>query len=324
MRGMAIDIRINELAAGQHGVVSRAQLIAAGIRAASVDRRIRAGLLEPLHRGVYAVRGGMRTGSREHAAVLTCAGQVVVSHVTSAVLQDLAQSAESRAVHVIARATDHGRKRGIRVHRCASLRDEEITMWEGIPITTPARTLLDLAGMVASVEWAEVTIHDVDRAVNEAFGRRLTTREALLSLLDAYPRTRGARVLREIIAGRNGATKSEAEKRFLRLMRRAELPEPEVNTSVDGIEVDFLWRERGLVVEVDGFAFHTTADRFERDRRNGSRLVAAGLRVTRVTWRQLTRESEATIARIAQALAVPIAGTEPLVHSTSSGGDDGR
>lgn len=314
MRGMAIDIRIHEIAAGQHGVMSRAQLIAAGILAASVDRRIRAGLLEPLHRGVYGVGTATQKGARELAAVLACESRVIVSHVSSAGLQDLAQPADSRAVHVIARSTEHGRKRNIQVHRCATLRDEEITRWEGIPITTPARTLLDLAGMVTSIgsggrtEGAAVSVHDVDRAVNEAFARRLTTRTAVLTLLDAHPRTRGARVLRDILVGRNGATKSEAENRLLALLRRAELPEPEVNATLDGIEVDFLWRERGLVVEVDGFAFHSTADRFENDRRRGSRLAAAGVRVTRVTWRQLTRESEATIARIAQALVVSFGG----------------
>ena len=97
-------------------------------------------------------------------------------------------------------------------------------------------------------------------------------------------------------------TRSEAEARFLALVRAAALPEPETNARVGRYEVDFLWRDQGLAVEIDGWQFHSSRKRFEDDRARGAALVAVGLRVLHVTWRQLTDEREAVVARVAQAL----------------------
>jgi very-short-patch-repair endonuclease len=98
-------------------------------------------------------------------------------------------------------------------------------------------------------------------------------------------------------------TRSEAEERFLTLIRKAQLPLPETNVSVTGYEVDFYWRPNGFVVEIDGFAFHSSAEMFESDRRRDAVLAASGVRVMRATWRQLTREPEALLVRLTQALA---------------------
>lgn len=100
-------------------------------------------------------------------------------------------------------------------------------------------------------------------------------------------------------------TRSEAERRFLELVRLAGLPRPAANVLVCGHEVDALWREQALVVEVDGYAFHSSRVAFERDRRRDADLHAAGLRVFRVTWRQISEEPYALVARLAQTLAAP-------------------
>jgi very-short-patch-repair endonuclease len=98
-------------------------------------------------------------------------------------------------------------------------------------------------------------------------------------------------------------TRSEAEQRLLRLVRKARLPAPDVNASLHGFEVDFLWRDAALVLEVDGYAFHSGRAAFEQDRRRDAELAARGLTVIRVTWRQLADEPEAVVVRIGQALA---------------------
>jgi very-short-patch-repair endonuclease len=97
-------------------------------------------------------------------------------------------------------------------------------------------------------------------------------------------------------------TRSEAEERLLSLIRRARLPDPEVNVQLEGLEVDFLWREQGLVVEVDGFRYHSSPSDFENDRRRDAELLARGLRVLRVSAAQIVHEPEATLVRIGQAL----------------------
>lgn len=122
--------------------------------------------------------------------------------------------------------------------------------------------------------------------------------------LSSVTRTGAAR-LRALVEGGEGPaiTRSEAEERFLALVRAAELPPPEVNVRVNDHEVDFLWRDEGLVVEIDGFRFHSSREAFERDRRRDARLQAAGVRVMRVTWRQAVDDAYATLARLVQALA---------------------
>ena len=127
----------------------------------------------------------------------------------------------------------------------------------------------------------------------------------LLAEIANHRGRRGVVRLRRLLDGSDppAMTRSEAEERFLALVREAELPPPSVNARVHGYEVDFLWREAGLVVEVDGFQFHSSRDAFERDRRRDADLQSQGLSVLRVTWRQVVQEPYATVARTARALA---------------------
>jgi len=293
------DRVIASIAARQCGVVSRAQLLARGVATTTIKRRLRAGLLRSLHRGVYLVGHSKPTrGTWELAAVLACGDGTVVSHLSAArLLQLLPYPASPRPVDVTVTGRDV-RRPGIRIHWVRGLEPRDTRMLHGIPATTPARTLLDLATILSP--------YLLERTIAEAQVRRLVRRRDLLAQLDRNQGRRGTRTLRRLLDldGGPAFTRSNAERRLLRLLRAAELPIPHVNSRVEGYEVDFLWAEHKLVVEFDGFRFHSPRAKFERDRQRDARLAAAGHTVIRVTWRQLVDSPEAVVARIAQALAV--------------------
>ncbi len=185
----------------------------------------------------------------------------------------------------------------VRVHRVGNLPPNETTIAHGIPITTPVRTLLDLAGVVGE--------RAVEQALAEAERRGLAGSRQLERLVARYPGRAGVRSLRKLFrrAAPPAFTRSEAEERFLALIRGAEVPAPEVNVNLLGFEVDFLWRRARLVVEVDGFAFHAYPEAFERDHTRDTRLTLAGYRVLRFTWRQLADEPRTVVDQVDQGLA---------------------
>jgi very-short-patch-repair endonuclease len=197
-------------------------------------------------------------------------------------------------VHVTVAGRDVRDRDGIRAHAVAYLHPADATRIHSIPVTSAARTLLDLA--------ADLPQRDIDRATDEARIHRLVTDHALNEQFIRYPRHPGRPRLRQALQTEPKLTRSEAERRLLDLIRAARLPEPLTNTRIGRHEVDFLWPEHRLVVEVDGYAFHTMRRSFERDRRRDAEITAAGYRVIRITWRQLTHEPEATIAILAAAL----------------------
>jgi very-short-patch-repair endonuclease len=185
---------------------------------------------------------------------------------------------------------------GIRAHRVRHLPQQDLTLVEGVPVTNPSRTILDISGSVA--------LRDLEQAIARAEREGMTNRAELLMLL-RRPRRKGFRALSVLLnAGVPlSLTRSPAEERLLLLVRRAQLPPPELNVSLGAFEVDFLWRMRRVVVEVDGFAHHASRKSFEGDRRRDARLAADGYRVIRFTWRQLETEPEAVLVQLAQTLA---------------------
>jgi very-short-patch-repair endonuclease len=140
---------------------------------------------------------------------------------------------------------------------------------------------------------------------------RLVNASRMRQFLRIHARRAGSRVLRVLLDSGPAFTRSEAESRFLDLVRRAELPAPAVNVRVSGCEVDFMWRRARLVVEIDGFAWHAHRDAFERDRRRDANLIAEGITVMRVTWRQLMDEPFAVVARVARVLATAAGSSAP-------------
>ena len=185
-------------------------------------------------------------------------------------------------------------KEGIRIHRTRELDPHDVTTREHLRVTTPARTLLDLA--------VHVTTSELERAIEEAQAQRLTTRHGLRALLTSRRSTAVRQALER--TQEPSITRSKAERRLLDLIRRANLPAPRTNARIGPYEVDFLWPAQRVVVEVDGGQLsHSTRAAFHRDRTRDAQLQAAGYRVIRVTWRQLIREPEAVIARLAAVLA---------------------
>ena len=283
------------LAASQHGVVSRAQLLACGLGTGAIDWRLASKRIRRLHRGVYLLAPLEYPLSHPMAAVLACPGSVV-SHVSAAHLHGLLGPPQFREVHVSVGSGQPATRPGLVVHRVGDLPADERTVREAIAVTSVARTLLDLAATQPRA--------GLERAVAEGLRRGLVTEAALGSILSRHHGRSGTVALRAILSGGEPSfTRSEAERRLLSLLRRAELPRPRVNQRLRGFEVDLLWSEQRLVVEVDGYAFHSDRRAFERDRERDGVLAASGYLVIRVSWKALTNRPEATVARIAAALA---------------------
>lgn len=291
------DRVIADLAGRQFGVVSRAQLLAAGIGPGAIDTRLRGHRLHRLHRGVYAVGHQVLVPlAREMAAVLACGEGAAVSHRSAAAVWRLLGERDSEPVDVTTAGSGRSRP-GLRVHRTTRLAPEDVRRITGLPVTSPARTLIDMAETAADRE--------LERAMQEALTRRLVSPRRVLAAIAGHPGRHGASRLKRLLDSEEPATatRSEAEERYLALVRAAELPPPEVNVTVRGHEIDFLWREQRLVVEIDGFRFHSSRAAFEHDRRRDAELQSAGLRVLRITWRQLVETPYAAIARTVRLFA---------------------
>jgi very-short-patch-repair endonuclease len=264
---------VASLAADQHGVVSRSQLLQAGLSAETIKRRVRAGRLHAVHRGVYAVGHRVLTlHGHWMAAVLACGEGAALSHTTAAAAWDLCRAGGVIHVTVPGRG---GRKApaGVRLHRSPTLTPAEITQYRGIPVTRVARTIVDLARTESKDE--------LERIVDEADRRNLVDFAALKSARSAS--------LRAVLRAYDPApTRSEMERRFLRLCRKHGLPRPETNAIVEGYLVDFVWRDRKLIVEVDGYRYHRSPRKFESDREQDVTLSGKGWRTLRFTWRQIS------------------------------------
>jgi very-short-patch-repair endonuclease len=293
--GLTRDWAIARLADLQYGVVSRQQLLAVGLTSAAIHHRITRYWLHPVHRGVYRVgHTAPFPLARETAALLACGRHAVLSHLAAAPIWDMAPEEEGDVDVTVAHG---GRRRrpGIRVHQ-SPLSAADVKVRHRLPVTSPERTLIDLGSRMPAtfLEWA----------VADARRRGLITRKSLLRALERAAQRAGTAPLRALLRTEGGPafTRSEAEARLIGLLRKSGLPPPEHNVLVAGHEVDLMWRENRLVVETDGYAYHSGRAAFERDRARDAELQAAGYKVIRVTWRQLVETPERTIALIARAL----------------------
>lgn len=286
--------------ARQHGVVTVAQLRSAGFGRDAIRRRCRTGWLRRLHRGVYLVGHAVAPElAVTMAACFACGPGSVVSHHSAARLWGLPiLSGRPECVDISVVRRDPGNRPGIHIHRVRALRASEVRRVDGIPATAPGRTLVDLA---ACAPFDEVEVAFIDARSRGL----LHERDLTLALQHSVGRP-GAPQFRRLVemARDSGLTRSEAERKLLALVRAAALPIPKVNVRVGRLEVDFLWPDQKVVVEVDGFAFHAGWKAFERDRERDAGLTARGYVVLRVTWRQLVARREAVTARIAGTLAV--------------------
>jgi very-short-patch-repair endonuclease len=324
------DRRIAQLAERQHGVVARSQLLRCGVTRSGLRRRLEAGRLHPVHRGVYAVgHVALADEGRWMAAVLACAprpsltGEIretgdpagatlavlerwgaALSHRSAAELWRLLPGDRGRPVHVVA-AGDNGRRRrrGICLHRSPSLSQVDVTLHRGIPVTTPRRTIADLRRVASGQPGAPITPRELRQAIRQA---------EVICLPLGRP------------GGRSDRTRSELERAFLRLCRRYRLPLPEVNVRVGPYLVDFLWRHAGVVVETDGYRYHRGRVAFEEDRERDLALRARGIEVLRLSARQVFDDPAAVVAAMGSALGRTRAPAKPspLAPRVGSDGDE--
>lgn len=290
-----VDLELSALAQAQHGVVARRQLLAAGMGTEAIALRLRHGRLHRLHAGVYAVGHSTLTPEGRWMAGLLAAGpQAVLSHVSAAGLWGLLQDG-GELIDVTAPRS--ARSRGLLRRHVSALPGDEVTEHRGLPVTTPSRTLLDIALIVSRAA--------LERAIREVEFLRLPIGPPFDVMLRRHAGRRGIVRFRECLqrAGwGEGFTRSRLEDRFLLLANRAGLPPPATNASIrvggKTLEIDCVWRDVRLAVELDGHAAHGTRAAFEADRERDRTLQAAGWRVIRVTWRQLEApESLATDLR---------------------------
>jgi very-short-patch-repair endonuclease len=285
------------VAARQLTVITTSQLHAAGLSRDAIATRRARGLLRRRHRGVYFVGAGPAPpGAIELAALFACGPSSVISHRSAAALWGLtAADADVEAVAVTVVKPACRPRNGLHVHRTQHLHPRDRTTHHGIRVTAPSRTLIDFAG--------QATADELESAVSEAFALRLVTEPKLQAAMARTPRRAGVAALRTLLGATGGpvVTRSRAE-RLRRLIKAARLPQPLFNAPLHGYTADVLWPDRRLVVEFDGYDFHGHRLAFERDRRRDAALVAAGYRVIRVTWHQLTKEPFAVVATIARAL----------------------
>jgi very-short-patch-repair endonuclease len=290
-----VDRAIAAWARRQHGVVSARQLGELGLSQQAVSRRVAAGRLHRVHQGVFAV-GHPLLGVRGHwmAAVLACGTAAALSHASAAALWGL-QRGDGTFVDITASRT--GRKRpGIRVHRPRT--PAETTKRYGIPVTTAARTILDMAAIVGPSR--------LESLLNQAEVRELTDYSALDAMARAHPGHRGASRLRPTLAtyyAGSDLDRSDLEILFAQLCRDHDLPSPRLNQHVHGKEVDFLFPEHQLIVEIDSWRYHKTRRAFEDDPARDVLTATAGHRTLRFTDRQRTRRPHEVVHAIATVLA---------------------
>jgi predicted transcriptional regulator of viral defense system len=282
------DPMLLRLAARQHGVVTLEQLVALGFAASTVRARIAAKRLTRLHRGVYAVLPVLDRRGYWMAAVLSCGPAALLSYRSSAVLQTIRRG-EGVEIDVSVAGRPGFRRAGIAVHRGESIVPSEVTEVDGIPCTTVARTIVDLAAVLdeSSLEYA----------IHRAQSSRRFDRSAVIAAMCRMPGRPGSAALRRIlrISDRTeDELRSWNERRFWRLVKDAELPLPEAEVWIPstempagGLEVDFAWRQQRLAVEIDTPIFHGTDRAAFNDPRRDRALMLAGWRPARFTDRDL-------------------------------------
>jgi very-short-patch-repair endonuclease len=297
-----VDLLLAELAEAQHGVVAIWQLYLLGFSWREVQRRAGSGRLHRIYRGVYAVGHARLTErGRWMAAVLRFGREALLSHRSGAGLRSLL--ADGRAVIDV---TVPGRSRagiaGITLHQPRSLHPADVDVYDGIPTTSVARLLLDIA--------ATEPRRRLERVFEAAERERVLDMRAVHAVIERAAGHRGRQPLLALLAAVSEPahhTRSRLERRLLKRCRAVGLPEPAVNVWIEGQEVDLLWAEAKVIVELDSWEFHRTRHAFERDRARDVKLQLAGYRVLRFTWRQLETEPQVVVEAIEAALRASLA-----------------
>ncbi|HLI59389.1 MAG TPA: type IV toxin-antitoxin system AbiEi family antitoxin domain-containing protein [Solirubrobacteraceae bacterium] len=290
------DREVTELAERQRTMITRRQLLALDISAQAIDRAVRRGRLQRVHRGVYSL---VPTRARpslaaEQAAILVCGPSALLSHYSAARVEGLRLPAAVAGVHVTVTDSDRAHP-GLVIHTTTALHARDRRRVQGLPVTAPARTLIDLAPLYTLRQLAPL----VDQTL------RMTSRTQLLEALERHPRRPGTPRLRALLgpARPSADTWSRAEARLLAAIRRAGLPIPEANVPIGNYIADLYWRAQRVILEYDSEPYHSGPASFHRDRARHNDLATAGHQVLHVTEPQLAHELERVIVWITLALA---------------------
>ena len=313
-----VELRLGAIADRQYGLITRAQLLDIGVGRQGIVERVRSKRLRRRYRGVYSVgHAVLRREAHWLAAVLACGPGAVLSHRSGGALWEIA--ADSATIIDVTVPTQNGRRppKGIRIHRSGRLSPTEVTVHQGIPVTTVARTLLDYADVASR--------QSLKRAIDESDRRQLFDLNALHAVVQGNPGRKGAR-LPALAQQPPEPTQSALEERFLRFVERHGLPRPLVGVDLSEYTADFLWPHAKLIVETDGLHAHGTRTAFEHDRRRDRRLLEAGYRTIRLTSGALEREGPAVARQLRSLLAQagtsadsrPRASSKPPRRASSS------
>ena len=298
------DELIAEIARSQHGVIALRQMLRIGLGRDATKLRLRNGRLHPLHRGVYAVGHRVVSASGHRmAAVLAAGDDGALTHDDAAAEWAMLQKTGG-LVHVTTPRILRSRP-GLLLHR-RRLPADEVTVLDGIPITTVPRTIFDLA--------ATAPRRRVERALHEAEVQRLTDKLSLPDLLARYPGARGSALIRALLADHSVAdsiTKEGIVDLFFDFLDECDLPRPLtdhwISANGSSYECDCAFLEPRVIVELDGYATHSTRRKFESDRIRDRDLHLAGWLPVRVTWHQLRHDRRALAADLARLLARQVA-----------------
>jgi very-short-patch-repair endonuclease len=289
----AVERAIARIAGRQDNVITREQLSEAGLGRGQIARRVAGGRMRRLHRSVYLLGAAPPTlMGRVRAAAMAVGPDAVVSHRSAAEMFGLLPEAAG-GVDVTVAGRNPGVEPGIRLHRVGAIERGDVTSMRGVPVTSVARTICDLA--------ATEPAREVEAAFQEALYRQIVAERWLLAILAREPRRKGGPVIRALLHDPR-MTRSEKERALLRLVDAAQLPRPLTNVRVHGYLLDAFWPNENLVVEFDGWDGHGHRLAFDSNRKRDQVLLARGIRTMRVTGRHFKEEPVAVAARIAQSL----------------------
>jgi very-short-patch-repair endonuclease len=282
---------VQALAGRHHGIVKRRQVREAGLSRREIDRRIEAGWLVPQHEGVYAVgHTALTYHSHLIAAVYACGEDALASHRSAGKLWGILR--RTQRIEVTG-PRSRVPKNGFTLHRSRLIHDEDRATIDNIPVTSLARTLVDLADVLSEERLAD--------AVNEAELRQIFDLKPVERVLERLPGRKGRHKLNRVLSAYRPVqpvTRSKGERLVYRICEQHRLPRPRVNAWVHGYEVDFYLPEAGLVLEFDGGDVHRTTKAFYEDRKRDRVLAAKGIDVVRAT----DRDQPAVLAKELQAI----------------------
>lgn len=290
------------LADNQLGLITHQQAIGTGLSGIQVRHLVEQGDLLPLHRGVYRTAGSTDSiEQRALAAVFACGPTAIASHVTAAQLWHLVENTE-QPLHITISADRSVQRPGIIVHRTQTLTSADRTKKGLVPLTTPSRTLIDLATMLDT--------EAVEAAVDEALRQRRTHPHVILRLLERHPNAKGIASLRKIVEDRlgHGVPETEIEREMLRLISRYSLPAPvrqlRDRANGRGVRFDLVYPDQKLIVELEGAAPHWGRDRWQSDHDRHNDVTIAYWRPLYFTWVDVTERAGRTAIRLGEALGL--------------------